>query len=526
MQQQQSLVEYGSRRVIITLTAIICALLEIVDTTIVNVALNEMRGNLGATMSEVGWVVTAYAIGNVIIVPMTSWLSQQFGRRNYFAASIILFTVCSFLCGNATGIWELVLFRFLQGCGGGALLVTSQTIITESYPPEKRGIAQAIYGLGVIVGPTLGPPLGGYIVDNFSWPYIFYINIPLGIIAALLTLQFVRSPKYAEKSATRDIDWFGILFLAIAVGSLQYVLERGQEEDWFNNTSIIITTITAVLGLFFFVWRELTFRNPIVELRVLRNGNLRVGTILSFIMGVGLYGSTFIIPLYTQSSLGWTAQQSGMLLVPAALTTALMMPFIGRMVQKGVKPQFMVAAGMLLFFIYSFWGYKVMTPDTSKDAFFWMLIVRGIGMSLLFIPVTTLSLSTLKGQQIGQGAAFTGMMRQLGGSFGVAGVTTFLSHSNMVHRADLVSQLNVNDLDVQNRVAALQHSFMAKGMAANDALKAGYKMLEYSVMKQAAVLSYMEAFLYLGVLFLICIPFVLMVKAKKGQKVDLSEAMH
>src|SRR6201991_1395458 len=206
MTEQNSLVEYGSRRVIITITAIFCALLEIVDTTIVNVALNEMKGNLGATLTEVAWVITAYAIGNVIVVPMTSWLSQQFGRRNYFAASIMLFTVCSFLCGNAHGIWELVFFRFLQGVGGGALLVTSQTIITESYPPEKRGMAQAIYGLGVIIGPTLGPPLGGYIVDHFSWPYIFYINIPLGIIAALLTLQYVRSPQYESKRPASQVD--------------------------------------------------------------------------------------------------------------------------------------------------------------------------------------------------------------------------------------------------------------------------------------------------------------------------------
>src|SRR6195952_116063 len=207
MHQQSSLVEYGARRVIITITAILCALLEIVDTTIVNVAVSDMRGSLGATLTEVGWVITAYAIGNVIIVPMTSWLSQQFGRRNYFAASIIMFTICSFLCGNATGIWELVLFRFLQGVGGGALLVTSQTIITESYPVEKRGMAQAIYGLGVIIGPTRGPPLGGYIVDHASWPYIFYINIPIGIIATILTLTFVKSPKYGEKSAVKDVDW-------------------------------------------------------------------------------------------------------------------------------------------------------------------------------------------------------------------------------------------------------------------------------------------------------------------------------
>jgi len=293
---QDSLVEYGFRRVIITVTAILCALLEIVDSTIVNVALNDMKGNLGATLNEVGWVITAYAIGNVIVVPMTSWLSQQFGRRNYFAASIMLFTVCSFLCGNAHGIWELVFFRFMQGLGGGALLVTSQTIITESYPAEKRGMAQAIYGLGVIIGPTLGPPLGGYIVEHYSWPYIFYINIPIGVVAALMTLQFVRSPKYAEKKSRKEIDWWGIIFLAVAVGSLQYVLERGQEDDWFDSSTIVILTISAILGFFFFIWRELTYKNPIVELRVLKNTNLRVGTILSFILGFGLYGSTFIIP--------------------------------------------------------------------------------------------------------------------------------------------------------------------------------------------------------------------------------------
>ncbi|MEP7164131.1 MAG: DHA2 family efflux MFS transporter permease subunit [Ferruginibacter sp.] len=524
--QEDSLVEYGGRRAIITITAILCALLEIVDTTIVNVALNDMRGNLGATLTEVAWVITAYAIGNVIIVPMTSWLSQQFGRRNYFAASIILFTVCSFLCGNANGIWELVFFRFLQGIGGGALLVTSQTIITESYPPEKRGMAQAIYGLGVIIGPTLGPPLGGYIVDHFSWPYIFYINIPIGVIATLMTLQFVRSPKYAEKKEAHEIDWLGIGLLAVTVGSLQYVLERGHEEDWLNSNVILALLVVSVFGLFFFIWRELTYKNPIVELRVLKNGNLRVGTILSFILGFGLYGSTFIIPLYTQSTLGWTAQQSGALMIPAALTTAFMMPIIGRLLQKGIPQQYLVAIGMLIFFVYSFWGYKIISPDTGADNFFWMLIARGMGLGLLFIPITTLSLSTLKGQEIGQGAAFTGMMRQLGGSFGVAAITTYLSRQNMVHRNDLVAKLDINSPLVQQRVANMQHAFMAKGMASDVALKASYKALDFTVTKQAAVLSYMDVFLYLGIMFLICVPFVLLVRGNIKRKLDLSEAMH
>lgn len=525
MVQESSLVEYGSRRVVITITAIVCALLEIVDTTIVNVALNDMKGNLGATTSEIGWVVTAYAIGNVIIIPMTSWLSAQFGRRNYFAASIILFTVCSFLCGNASTLNELVIFRFLQGIGGGALLVTSQTIITESYPPEKRSMAQAIYGMGVIVGPTLGPPLGGYITDHFQWPYIFYINIPLGVIATLLTLQFVRSPKYAEKSAVKDIDWLGIALLAVFVGSLQYILEKGQEDDWFNSKTIIILAVMAVLGFFFFIWREMTYRNPVVQLRVLKNGNLRVGTILSFIMGFGLYGTTFIIPLYVQATLGWTATQAGMLLIPSAITTAFMMPMIGKILQRGVPQQYLVAGGMVIFFFFCFWGYKVLTPNTGQENFFWMLIMRGMGMGMLFIPITALSLSTLKGRQIGDGAAFTGMMRQLGGSFGIAVITTFMAHTNMTHRGNLVNHLNVTDPDVQNSVLALQQGFIAKGHSANIALQEAYRSLEYSVTRQAQILSYMDVFLYTGIAFLICIPFVLMARRKKQEgKLDLSSA--
>lgn len=526
MQQQNLLVEYGMRRVIITITAVIAALLEIVDTTIVNVALNDMKGNLGATLTEIGWVVTAYAVGNVIVVPMTSWLSQQFGRRNYFAASIMIFTTFSFLCGNATGIWELVAFRFCQGLGGGALLVTSQTIITESYPIEKRGMAQAIYGLGVIIGPTLGPPLGGYIVDHFSWPYIFYINIPIGIVATLLTLQFVKSPKFQEKTSRRNIDVLGILLLAIAVGSLQYVLEKGHDDDWFNDNLILFLSVVAVFGIFFFIWRELTYKNPIVELRVLKNGNLRVGTILTFILGFGLYGSTFIIPLYTQSILGWTAEDAGLLFIPSGIATAFMMPVIGKLLERGVKQQYLVAGGLFIFFLYSLWAYKILTPDTSADSFWWLLMFRGFGLSMLFIPITTLALSTLHGQEIGQGAAFTGMMRQLGGSFGVAIITTFLASKNMVHRVDLISHLSATDPVVQNRVSMMQHSFMSKGMTPDIALQSAYQSLDFSVMKQSMVLSYMDVFLFIGVIFLICVPFVLLIKGNKDKKVNLSAAVH
>lgn len=524
--QQDSLVEYGFRRVIVTVTAVFCALLEIVDTTIVNVALNEMRGSLGATLSEIGWVITAYSLANVIIVPMTSWLSQQFGRRNYFAASVILFTVCSFLCGNATSLWELVIFRFLQGMGGGALLVTSQTIITESYPPEKRPMAQAIYGLGVIVGPTLGPPLGGYIVDNFSWPYIFYINIPVGITAALLTLRYVRSPRYKSKTPPSQVDWWGIIFLTVGIASLQYVLEKGQEDDWFNSSLIVTLCCTAFFGLYFFLWRELTYKYPIVELRVLKNNNLRIGVILSFVMGFGLFGSTFVLPIYTQGLLGWTAQQSGMLQIPSTVFVAFMMPVVGQLIQRGVPQKYMIAVGMTVFFIFCLACYHIIGPSTSAGDFFWILIVRGFGLGLLSVPISTMSLSTLQGPQIAQGAAFSGMMRQLGGSFGVALISTFVSRQTQVHRYALAQHLDPNNPAVQQRVQGMAAMLTAKGTPPNEAVTAAHQMLDGSLTKQATLLSYMDVFLWVGVMFLCCVPFILLFIRTSRAKVNIAEAMH
>ena len=512
---QDDLVEYGFRRIIITITCILCALLEIVDTTIVNVALNNMRGSLGATLSDVAWVITAYAIANVIVIPMTSWLSQQFGRKNYFATSIVIFTVASFLCGNATNIWELVAFRFIQGLGGGALLVTAQTIITESYPVAKRGIAQAIYGMGVIVGPTLGPPLGGWITTKFSWPYIFYINIPLGIAATILTIMFVRSPKFGEKLKANQVDWLGIALLAGFIGSLQFVLEHGQQDDWFNDNLITSLSVLSVFCLLFFIWRQSTYKYPIVNLKVLNNSNLRVGVIMSFILGFGLYASTFLIPIYTQSILGWSALDAGLILIPSSLTTAFIMPIIGKMIQKGYKQSFMVAMGFVVFFIFSFWMRNILTPTTSEENMFWPLIFRGIGLGLLFIPITTLSLSTLSGKEIGEGAAFTGMMRQLGGSFGIAIVTTFISRFNQSHRIDLIANLDKTNFMVQQRILMLQKGFEAKGASFNEALKKAYTVLDFQVMKQSAILSYMDIFMYLAVLFAVCIPFVLFIKAGK-----------
>jgi len=524
--EEGSLVEYGARRVIITITAVTCALLQIVDTTIVNIALPTMQGGLGASLSEITWVITAYAIANVVVMPMTSWLSQQFGRRNYFAGSIIIFTVCSLLCGNATTITELIVFRFLQGIGVGALLVTAQTIITESYPVEKRAMAQTIYVLGVIVGPTLGPPLGGYIVDNYSWPFIFYINIPIGIVATMLTIQYIKSPRYGEKVSSRHVDWLGIGLLTVAVGLLQFILEKGQEEDWFSSSLISISAAISFFGFFFFIWRELVYKYPVVELRVLRNVNLSVGSILSFVLGFGLFGSTFIIPLYTQTIMGWTAFQAGMLMIPSTVFTAIMMPFVGKMMERGVSFRLMITSGMVIFFIYSLMAYKVLTPDTGGDAFFWILVIRGVGLGLLSVPVTTMALSTLHGPQISQGAALSGMLRQLGGSFGVALITTYLTRDVQFHRVDLISNISLYNPAVQQRMELLSKNFQSKGMAWDAAQKAALQLEDNIVNVQATVLSYMDIFLWIGVMFLVCVPCVLMLVKKAKNKVQSPEVIH
>ncbi len=516
----EDLVEYGFRRVIITITAISCALLEIVDTTIVNVALNDMSGSLGASINDIGWVITAYAIANVIVIPMTSWLSKQFGRRNYFAASILIFTLASFLCGNSTSLWELVFFRFIQGMGGGALLVTAQTIITESYPQSKRGMAQAIYGMGVIVGPTLGPPLGGYIIDNFAWPDIFFINVPLGIIATILTLTYIKSPHYGDKLSADKVDWWGIAFLASFIGSLQFVLEHGQQDDWFSSPIIIFFTLISLFGFVFFIWRELVYDYPIVNLRVLKDKNLAIGTLMTFVLGFGLYGSNFIIPVYTQSILGWTATDAGLLMVPSTIATGLLMPVIGRLLEKGVPQKYLVTAGLVLYFLFSLWSYYLLTPDTGAEHFFWPLVLRGIGLGMLFVPITTLALSTLQGKNIGEGASFTSMMRQLGGSFGIAIITTMLTVYTQKHRVELIPNLDQTRTVVANHINALQQGFMAKGFTVNNALDKAYAAIEGKLMIQSTVLTYMDVFLYIGVLFLVCVPLVLIFIKRNAGQVD------
>ncbi len=505
--------EHGFRKWVITITVILAALLELIDTTIVNVALPDIMGNLGATLEDSGWIVTGYAVANVIILPMSGWLGDRFGRKNYFITSILLFTIASFLCGNAHSLTELVAFRIFQGLAGGGLLSTGQAILMETWPREEIGMATALFGLGAVVGPTVGPTIGGFIVNHVNWRYIFYVNIPMGAIAAFMVSTFVKeSPKHAKG---KPIDWWGILLLTIAVGSLQVVLEKGESEDWFSKTYIAVLTFSTIFATIAFIWRELSTDHPVVNFRIIKQRSFAIGIITTFTLGFALYGSVFIFPVFCQNLLGFTAQQTGLILFPGGLATIFMMPFIGMMLKRGVPAQFMATAGFAMFFIFT-WMLSNSTLSSGTTDFFWPLIIRGVGMSLLFVPLTTLALQDLKGPDIGQGTGLNNMMRQLGGSFGIAILTTLIHIKSGVVRNGLIEKISVYNPAYQQRNQAIVQSFIAKGISPLNAQQMANQAMEGNVIKQTMLLTYDNMYLIIGVFVLFCIPIIFLQRFKKG----------
>lgn len=505
--------EKGLKKWVITFTVITASLLELIDTTIVNVAIPQIQGNLGATLEDVAWLSTGYAVANVIILPMSGWLGSRFGRKNYFLFSIILFTIASFLCGNATNLEELIAFRILQGLAGGGLISTAQAILIETWPREDVGIATALFGLGAVVGPTVGPTIGGYLLEISSWPLIFYVNIPVGILAAYCTYVFVRETPKDGKGM--PVDWWGIVLLAIAVGSLQTVLEKGESDDWFAAPYITGLAVASVLGLLLFIWRETTTDHPIVNFKIMRHRSFSVGMFTSFVLGFGLYGSVFVFPIFCQNLLGFSALQTGELLFPGGLCTIVMMPFIGIMLKKNIPAQFMATIGMFLFFVFC----AMLSNSTLQSGtgdFFLPLMIRGVGMALLFVPLTTLAIQDLKGPEIGQGSGLNNMMRQLGGSFGIAALTTLIHVRQGFHRSNLLVTINEYNPAFTERLNAFIKSFMARGYTYLDAKKLAIKAIEGTVTKQSLLLTYSDAYWIAGLIMLCSIPLLYLQKFKKN----------
>ena len=490
-------------------------MLQVIDSSIVNVAIPNMMGNLGVTIDEISLVSTSYIIASVIVIPMTGWLGSFFGRNRYFIGSILLFTAASFLCGTAHSLEVLVLWRIVQGIGGGALLATSQAILYESFPKEEAGTAMAFFGLGIMVGPTLGPTLGGYIVDTFNWPWIFYINVPFGVLAAAMVAAYVRDPIDQPKS--RTIDGAGIALLVVSVGALQWVLERGEHNDWFDSQMIVGLTVVAVVASALLVWRELTAKEPVIDFRVMKDPQLSAGVVLGIVVGAALMGSVFVLPVFLQSMLHMTAMQTGFIILPGALATAVAMMLVGRL-SRYVDNRLLIFVGTLLFGV-AMWQLSRLTGQSGADDFFWPLIFRGFGLGLVFVPMTNLALADIAPRNLGQASGLYNFFRQMGGSFSIALMAAALVRFTAQKKAILADHLSMYDPATQMRLSSLIRGMQAHGVDAATAKQQALAVLNGMLSQQASLLAFSRIYLISGIILVCSLPLLLLFKTgRPGQR--------
>ncbi|HKW10173.1 MAG TPA: DHA2 family efflux MFS transporter permease subunit [Gemmatimonadaceae bacterium] len=498
---------------LIAIAVTLAAVLELVDTSIVNVAIPHMMGNLGATLDEISWVSTGYIIANVVVIPISGWLSGYFGRKRYFTGSILLFVAASFFCGSAHSLGLLVFWRVVQGIGGGALLSTAQATLFEAFPPHEIGIGQAMFGVGVMVGPTIGPTLGGWIVDNYDWPWIFYINIPLGILAAIMTMAYVNNAEHQERTET--IDYQGILLLTLCVGSLQWMLERGERYDWFESRFVMTLAVVSAVSFVLLLWRELTAKEPVINFRVLKSRQLAAGVSIAAALGFALYGSIFVLPIFLQGLHGLTANQTGLVILPGALAAAFTMAFVGRNANR-LDARATVSVGAVLFFG-SMWLLSRMTLGSGPDETFWPLILRGVGLGLIFVPLTNASMAELNVRELAQGTGMFNLTRQLGGSLGIAIMATLLTRFT-THTKQLLNE-HVTTMDPLSlgRLDQLTRGFVARGMDATLAHQQALTLLDRQIGAQASVLAFSKLYLLSGAVLLGSLVLLFLFRTGKGR---------
>jgi DHA2 family multidrug resistance protein len=505
----------------IALTASLGAVLEVIDTSIVNVALHEMQGTLGATLSEIGWVVTGYAIANVIMIPLSAWLGDYFGKKNYFIFCLIGFTLASVLCGISNSLAMLIVSRVIQGLAGGGLLAKAQAILFETFSKEEQGLAQAVFGLGVMVGPALGPTLGGYLTDTIGWRWIFFINIPFGILAVIMGIIFFV-PDRLNHDRDRRVDWWGIALLAIGLSAFQTMLEEGQQDDWFASRFIVTMAVLSVVGLGLFIWRELSIDYPAVNLRVLKHRSLAAGSIFSMILGLGLYGALFAIPIFAQTLLHFTAMQTGFLLLPSAIASAFFMVISSQLAKK-IDARLVIAAGAIILSLTMFYLSGI-NPDTSEESLFWPLIWRGIGTVLMFLPLTLATMSSIPKEDIASATGFFNLTRQIGGSIGIAILTTLVAQRENFHRSVLVEHISAYDPLVRERLAGIAHGFQARGIDPVTAKKQALALMDGMVNLHASVLSFGDIFWLVGVVFILSLGLLFFLG--KGSSAELPVDAH
>ncbi|NDC34161.1 MAG: DHA2 family efflux MFS transporter permease subunit [Synechococcaceae bacterium WB9_2_112] len=488
------------------MTASIGAMLEVIDVSIVNVALTHMQANLGATLAEVGWVVTGYAMASVVMIPLSEWLGERFGQRNYFVFCLIGFTASSVLCGLAPNLPLLVLARISQGLLGGGLLPKAQAVMFQEVPKQFQGIAQGVFGIVVLVGPALGPTLGGFLTDALGWRWIFFINLPFGILTVLLAQTFMSPDGPSERR--RSVDWIGIALLVAGLASLQVVLEQGHQYDWLDNGGIRQLSLLAAVALPTFIGWELRHRSPAVDLRVLRHRSLAAGSLFSLVLGMGLYGTVFVVPIFAQSVLQYTATQTGLLMLPGALASAVTMAVLGKNASR-FDPRWLIAIGALAMVV-TMGQLATIGPATGEESLYWPLIFRGVTTVMMFLPLSLAALGPLPKSEVGAGSGFFNLTRQLGGTFGIAVLTVVLDHQRAVHRAQLVTHLSSTNPLLQHRLDAMS-SWL--GGHQDQALA----LLNQQVERQAALLAYGDVFRLVGLVFLLAIPLVLLLGRPQRQ---------
>ncbi|NJD56095.1 MAG: DHA2 family efflux MFS transporter permease subunit [Nitrospirae bacterium] len=496
---------------IVALTVMLPTLIEIVDTSVVNVALDHIRGSLSAGIDESTWTITSYLVSNAIIIPMTGWLSRYFGRKRYLIFSISLFTLSSLLCGAAWSLQSLVVFRILQGIGGGALQPISQSILLETFPHRQHGMAMAIFGIGIMFGPIIGPLLGGWITDNWSWHWIFFINIPIGVVSILMVILFIVDPPYMKRMKMR-IDYRGLALLAVGLGCLQIVLDKGQTDDWFSSSFITWLAVISLSSLALFVINELFAEHPIVNLRTFRNVSFSAGNLVMFFAFFNLFGSIVLLPIYLQTLMGYTATLAGMILGPGGIATLLAMPVAGRLVTR-VNAKALLVFGIIVS-AYSTWLMSRFSLQADFNTIIWPRVVLGVGMGFLFIPLTTLTMSGIRKEEMGNATAIYNLLRNLGGSFGVAFVTTMLARGAQFHQTHLTANLSPFDRTYQISRQAVEQTMTLRGVGIS-AQGAADASIYAQLIRQATMMSYNDAFHLLSICMIVILPLIFLMRQGK-----------
>ena len=500
---------------LIAVSVMLATFMEVLDTSVANVSLPHIAGNLSATTDEATWVLTSYLVANAVILPATNWLGNLFGRKRFLVSCIFLFTLASALCGAAGSLGFLVIARVLQGAAGGALQPISQAVLLESFPPARRGAAMAVFAMGVVVAPILGPTLGGWITDNYSWRWVFYINLPIGFLAIVTANSFIEDPPYLKRVSANSIDYFGFGFLAIWLATLQYVLDKGQELDWFGSPTITWCIVISVLAAIAFVVRELTARQPLVDLRVLKNRNLAVGCVLIGILGALLYGTIAVLPLFMQNLLRYTALDAGLALSPRGVGAFMATIIVGRLVGK-ISNRVLITIGFLGLAYSSFLFGKI-NLNIGMSSIVWPTIFSGISISFIFVPLATTTMGTLAPEQIGNATGLFNLTRNLGGSIGIAAITTFVARGAQSNQATFVGHFSQYNPVYQQKLAAIQQGLtLHEGtwQAAHQAPQILYRILE----QQSLLVTYAHNFRLFGLLSLLATPLIFLFKKVQAAK--------